>query len=93
MTRGVLKENGKNCINFARIAILVLNQVIRPFTARWHKLSMDGAFSNPKQCDEFRSELEYLQDQLKVYVIMLANMAEVEDLSNNQYLTELLFEG
>lgn len=91
MTRGVLKENGKNCINFARIAILVLNQVIRPFTARWHKRSVDGDFSNPKNCDEFRSDLEDLQEQLKVYVKMLARMAEVDDLSDNQYLTEILF--
>jgi len=36
ITRTVLKEKGRNAPNFTKIAIIVLNQVIRPFTAKWH---------------------------------------------------------
>lgn len=34
VTRGILKDNGRSCIQFSKIAIIVLNQVIRPFTAK-----------------------------------------------------------
>ena len=30
--------------------IIILNQKIRPFTAKWHKKSLNGAFENPKEC-------------------------------------------
>ena len=39
ITRQVLKNNTRNCIEFTKIAIVVLNQVVRPFTAKWHRLS------------------------------------------------------
>src|SRR5512134_2304422 len=36
LTRETIKRNGRNCINFTRITVVVLNQTVRPFTARWH---------------------------------------------------------
>jgi len=81
LTRHVIKTNGRHCIQFTKIAIVVLNQIIRPFTARWHKLSLQGAFGNPEQCRIFRTELEELQVELKKYTRMLADMAGVEDLT------------
>ena len=39
ITRDVMKNNGRHCIEFTKIAIVVLNQVVRPFTAKWHGLS------------------------------------------------------
>lgn len=44
VTRQVLKTNTRNCTEFTKIAIVVLNQVIRPFTAKWHRLSLQGTF-------------------------------------------------
>ena len=41
-TRQVLKEQGQDCIEFTKIAIVVLNQVVRPFTAKWHPKSIAG---------------------------------------------------
>ena len=59
----------------------MLNQIVRPFTAKWHKLSMTEAFKDSGKRKEFREELEVLQEQLKIYTQMLADMAGVEDLT------------
>ena len=66
ITRDVMKNNGRNCFEFTKIAIVVLNQVIRPFTAKWHGLSLKGAFEDIEQCKEFRNELEQLQTVLRI---------------------------
>ncbi|MEO8493982.1 MAG: hypothetical protein ABI614_02855 [Planctomycetota bacterium] len=81
LTRETLKHQGRHCNEFAKIAIVVLNQVVRPFTAKWHKESLAGAFGVPTRCQEFRGELSQLQTQLRNYTKMLADMANVEDLT------------
>jgi hypothetical protein len=81
LTRETLKNNA-GCNEFAKIAIVVLNQRIRPFTAKWHKLSLDGAFKDKVRCHEFRSDLAHLQKDLRSYTAMLADMAAVEDLTD-----------
>lgn len=80
-TRQIIRSNGRHCIEFTKIAVVVLNQVVRPFTAKWHRLSVAGAFSDQAKCDEFRYELGQLQNKLKTYTRMLADMAAVEDLT------------
>jgi hypothetical protein len=82
LTRQIIKENGRNCIEFTKIAIVVLNQVIRPFTTKWHKLSLESALQDKKMCKEFRKELAELQDVLRKYTQMLSEMAGVEDLTD-----------
>lgn len=81
LTRETLKHRGRHCNEFAKIAIVVLNQVVRPFTAKWHKESLGGAFTDQDRCREFRQELRQLQEQLRQYTKMLADMAGVEDLT------------
>lgn len=81
ITRQILKDNTKNCMEFSKIAIVVLNQVVRPFTAKWHRLSLQGAFEDPEKNLDFRNELNSLQEQLRKYTRMLSNMADVEDLT------------
>ena len=85
ITRQVLKNNTRNCTEFTKIAIVVLNQVIRPFTAKWHRLSLQKAFDDLDKCKEFRSELEELQATLKKYTKMLSDMAGVEDLTTLEH--------
>jgi hypothetical protein len=68
-------------MEFTKIAVIVLNQVIRPFTAKWHRLSLQNSFNDSVQCAEFRKELIVLQEQLQNYTKMLADMAGVEDLT------------
>ena len=81
VTRTVLKNKGRQCVRFTQVAIIVLNQVVRPFTAKWHRLSIQGAFAEPERCRQFRAELEDLQKDLLTYTRMLADIAEVEDLT------------
>ncbi len=81
LTRTIIKSH-RNCIEFTKIAIIVLNQIIRPFTAKWHKISTKEGFTNSNICKNFRRELIQLQEQLCIYTKMLADMAGVEDLTN-----------
>ncbi|MBL4623591.1 MAG: hypothetical protein JKY42_00345 [Flavobacteriales bacterium] len=81
ITRDILRKYGKDSIGFAKIAIIILNQVLRPLTARWHKLSVEGAFQDPNQVSIFRSELQDLQANLQNYMGMLAEIAGVEEIS------------
>jgi len=80
-TRDVLKANGPACVQVTKIAVVVLNQKIRPFTSKWHKHALKGGFRYSTQNKEFRTELAELQIELKNYTKMLADMAGVEDLA------------
>ena len=81
LTREVIKRQGRHCIEFTKIAVVILNQIVRPFTAKWHKLSIQKAFDDFDQCKVFRKELTELQSVLRTYTKMLADMAGVEDLT------------
>lgn len=78
LTREVIKNHKRDCIEFTKIAIIILNQKIRPFTAKWHRISIVEGF-NEENCKEFRSELSTLQKVLLKYTQMLGDMAGVED--------------
>ena len=81
LTRATLKQH-HGCDQFAKIAVAMLNQRIRPFTAKWHPLSKKGAFQDEARCQEFRDELENLQKELRTYTVALADMAAVENLTD-----------
>lgn len=85
ITRTIIKSYGRKCIEFTKIAVVVLNQIIRPFTAKWHKISIKNNFKDAKVRKEFRTELSQLQKKLVIYTKMLADMAGVEDLSELEY--------
>ena len=80
-TRGILKKHGSDAMAFGKVAIVVLNQVVRPFTEKWHEPSESGAFENREKCAEFREDLRGLQISLKKYAKLLADIAMVEDLT------------
>lgn len=81
LTREILRRHGSGCGEFAKLAIPVLNQIIRPFTAKWHRLSLAGAFGDSERRRDFRAELSALQPRLRDYTRALAAMAAVEDLT------------
>lgn len=81
-TREIIRRHRRDCSEFTKIAVVVLNQVVRPFTAKWHKLSLKGSFGDSQQKKEFRDELLALQNQLRKYTRMLSDMAGVEDLTD-----------
>lgn len=82
LTRDAIKRHGRHANEFTKIAIVILNQIVRPFTAKWHKKSLEGAFEDETLRAEFRRELVDIQVTLRVYTNMLADMAMVEDLVN-----------
>ena len=81
-TRQILRQRGRKTIEFTKVAIPVLNQIVRPFTTKWHKESLDGAFKDKAKRREFRDELKKLQGRLQNYNRMLAEIAGVEDLTD-----------
>jgi hypothetical protein len=80
-TRLIIKNNGRDCIEFTKLAVVVLNQKVRPFTAKWHRISITNGFADPEVCAQFRTELRELQKILRTYTSMMAEMAGVEDLT------------
>ena len=44
ITREILRRRGRRTVQFSKVAIPVLNQIVRPFTAKWHRESLAGAF-------------------------------------------------
>lgn len=81
ITREILKTKGRKARDFTKVAVIVLNQVIRPFTAKWHRKKLSGAFSNEEECMIFHQDLKELQGKLICYARLLADMAMVEDLT------------
>ena len=81
LTREMIKHNGRYCINFTRIAVVVLNQKVRPFTAKWHPRVLAGPLDAAAR-RQFRAELSALQKDLRNYTRLLADLADVEDLTD-----------
>ena len=82
VTREILRRRGRGAIAFSKVTIPVLNQVVRPFTARWHREFLAGAFDDPDKRMEFREALTALQADLRNYNRLLAQIAAVEDLAD-----------
>lgn len=80
-TREILKQYGRHGNEFSKIAIIILNQKIRPFTAKWHKILLDEKLNKNEYSDLFRKELIELQSILIIYAKMLSDIAGVEDLT------------
>lgn len=79
-TRSLLKMYGREGQTFSKLAVVILNQIIRPFTTKWHNVSIQG-FQNEREKLEFREDLKILQEELKKYMVALAELANVEDIS------------
>ncbi len=89
LTREVLTRNGPGCAFLARIAIPMLNKNVRPFAVRWHKKIVGAADSSEELPLEFHAELFKVQSSLRSYVILLAHMVGLEDLTD---FTNLAFD-
>jgi len=78
-TRDIIKRHSRHGKEFAKIAIVVLNQIVRPFTAKWHKEALANGFKDKATCERFRKELSELQEDLRKYTAMLGDMAGFEE--------------
>lgn len=82
VTSEILRRRGRSAISFSKVAIPVMNQVVRPFTTKWHPQSLSGALCDAEKRAEFRQDLEVLQSDLRNYNRLLAQIAGVEDLTD-----------
>ena len=80
--REILRRRGRNSLQFSKIAIPILNQIVRPFTTKWHRISITTEFDDQTVRDEFRRELNTLQVDLRNYNRLLAMVADVEDMTD-----------
>jgi hypothetical protein len=81
LTRETIKRNGRHCINFTRIAVVVLNQKVRPFTAKWHPRILAHDLDAAAR-QQFRAELRALQTDLRNDTRLLADLAAVDHLTH-----------
>ena len=81
-TRKILCQYGRKTVNFSKVAIPILNQVVRPFTTKWHKCLLDDTTWSRDERREFCAELDDIQKDLRKYNRVLAKIACVEDLTD-----------
>ena len=75
LTRSTLHKNGPRCQGFAQVSILILNKVIRPFTAKWHKISLDNGLADQNTQNLFIEELNLMHINIKKYISILSEIA------------------
>lgn len=94
LTREILREAGPNVAkgpsSFGTVAIDVLNKGLRPFTTKWYPSLLTHEQKRPSDVSaleheqawahatEMRQELGELQEQLKIYAKVLAQIAGVK---------------
>ncbi len=78
LTRTAIKKH-EGCRHFATLAVHVLNVHIRPFTAGWHKVKVDGHLGSSDTRHQFRRELTKLQSKLRLFMRLLGCLAEGDD--------------
>jgi hypothetical protein len=99
-TRAILREHGptvaqaKGSANysFGRLAVVILNDVLRPMLSKWHPLLLDYENSRPAKLSqaehervwprnsELRAALAEVRNTLEEYAAMLAEVAGVQSL-------------
>lgn len=63
------------CSKFAALADQRINSILRPFTAKWHRLSGDGLLASRDGGDAFRRELAMVQGGLRDFAQELSEIA------------------
>ncbi|MEN9444364.1 MAG: hypothetical protein RIS47_1254 [Bacteroidota bacterium] len=81
LTRELIKTSGRDCKEFSKIAIVILNLVLRPFLTKWHKGDDTKAHIENHHA-EFRNDLHEVQDNMRIYTSILAEMLELEDVTS-----------
>lgn len=93
----VAKPKGKKSdLSFGKLAVIILNDVLRPILAKWHPLLLHYENQRDKHVSpmehekkwekskELREMLHKMQDALAVYADVLASVAGVPSLLNKE---------
>src|SRR5689334_17414002 len=63
------------CKGFSDAVTRMLNVDLRPVTAKWHKAHAEGRLASQDGADEFRGDLEVVQEKLRSFAEELHRMA------------------
>jgi hypothetical protein len=74
-TRDAIKTGGIKCRHFAMLSTAMLNDLVRPFTTKWHRRMEEGDLKVEFHCREFRAELQRLQMRLRRFETAFESMA------------------
>ena len=80
LSRDFMHQHGVSCANTSTLLVAFLNQKVRPFTAKWHKRSINENWKdNPTaQHADFRAELKILQPILRQLGSALSTIADAQ---------------
>jgi hypothetical protein len=76
ITRRTIETQGPGCRHLATLAVYVVNNHIRPLTAKWHKKKSEGRLLNDDDRREFRRELEQVRLRSIEFCRLLGSIAE-----------------
>jgi hypothetical protein len=82
--RDIFKAHTKSRLTEA-VSWEVLNEHVRPFTAKWHRQSQRGALDALDETDIFRNELSSLQNTLIVFDTLLLEIRDGQEVDFAQY--------
>lgn len=68
-------KNHSGCVAFASETTRMLNVDLRPVTAKWHRALSEGQLNSRDGANEFRADLESVQEKLRVFARKLHEMA------------------
>ena len=72
----IIRKAGPQARHVATLSVFALNQVVRPFAAKWHERKCSGELANEDIRHRLRSELIQLQAKLRVFTTVLGAIAE-----------------
>ena len=75
LSRSTIKDH-EGCTHFATLTIRVLNDRVRPFTAKWHRMKTEGHLASADFRFQFRRELAALQPTLRQLAHLLGLLSE-----------------
>lgn len=81
-TRDLLTQHPRAAA-FEITALFLLNSIVRPHTARWHRWLVDGRFADERGRRQFRYELKQLQPRLLEFANLLHLMVQGPQQSNS----------
>lgn len=71
-----LSSNGSEGVHFEFCAWFVLNEIVRPFSAKWHPRQERGMLNALDTTDEFRAELTHVQSYLRLFDELLVDIRD-----------------
>lgn len=74
LTRMAMKAH-PGCSDFARTATTMLNTVLRPITAKWHRAYESGVLHSRDGANDFRADLQEVRSKLAAFAQELQKMA------------------